>query len=368
MKRWLIFSMIVLVIIACLSVWLWRDYKAKQPQTDKPTTVSVTAVTIKTIPLTVKALGQIIAPETIMLKTQADGTVTQIYFKSGQVVKKGQLLLQLDPTAAKAQEAEQFANYTNLKTEYDRYIELAKINKTAVSADMLSQQENAMKAAKAVWQAAVQQVSNMQIKAPFDGIIGIPEQILNQISVDGTPLNEPAQLSIGAYLPSGSAVAILSNPKNMFVQYQIPQEYSSELQIGQAVTIKMSAFPKQIFTGVVKYISPVVYQDNQAYDVVSTIDNPDPSFRSGMNVSVAQTINPNQQILAVPGLSLVPALSGYSVYVIQDSKVQAIPVTIGERYGNLVTILSGLKVGDQVITSGALNVHPGMSVAVEPSE
>jgi multidrug efflux pump subunit AcrA (membrane-fusion protein) len=48
--------------------------------------------------------------------------------------------------------------------------------------------------------------------------------------------------------------------------------------------------------------------------------------------------------------------------------VQAIPVTIGERYGNLVTILSGLKAGDQVITSGALNVHPGMSVAVEPSE
>ncbi len=364
MKRLYVLITIIILIALGAGFWLWHRNAQSTPPATQPTLVSVVAASLKTIPLTVKALGQIVAPETIMLKTQTDGVVTNIYFKSGQTVTKGQLLLQLDPTAAQAQVAQQYANYINLKTQYDRYKKLVKLDNSAVSADMLSQKENLMIAAKAQWQAAKQQLSFTQVTAPFDGTIGIPEQISDPVATVGTPLNEPVQLNIGSYLPAGSPVAILSNPQHMFVQYQVAQNYSSKLQIGQPVTIKISAFPNQIFTGSVKYISPVVYQSNQAYDVVASIDNPNPLLRSGMNVSITQAIDPKQQILAIPGLCLVSSLSGYSVYTIEDSKVKEVPVIIGQRYNNLVAIKSGLKLGDQVITSGALIVHPGMAVQI----
>lgn len=365
MKRlYLLIAVIVLIVIG-LGYWSRQHHKQAVPASAKPTLVSVTAATLKTIPLSVNALGQVVAPQTIMLKTQTDGIVTNIYFKSGQTVTKGQLLLQLDPTTAKAQAAQQYANYNNLKTQFDRYQKLSKLDNDAVSADMLSQKENLMKAAEAQWQAAEKQLDFTQIKAPFDGVVGVPQQIAAQVATAGASLQDPLQLNVGSFLPAGSAIAILSNPQHMYAQYQVAQSYSSQLQVGQPVTIRISALPNHIFKGKVKFISPIVYQSSEAFEVIASIDNPNPLLRSGMNADVNQVLNPNQQILAIPGLSLVPSLTGYSVYMIENSKVKTVPVTIGQRYNQLVAIKSGLKPGDEIITSGALLVHPGMSVQVK---
>ena len=83
-----------------------------------------------------------------------------------------------------------------------------------------------------------------------------------------------------------------------------------------------------------------------------------------MNAVVTQTLRADRKILAVPGISLVPSLSGYDVYKIDDSKVKAVPVQVGERYDTLVTITSGIQPGDEIIVSDIEKVHPGSPVKV----
>lgn len=366
MKKRFILSTVIFLVLLFFAWVIYNHLHSKiKVETIKPILVSVTTAKIKTVPFTIHALGQVVAPETIMLKTQTGGVVTHINFKGGQTVTKGQLLLQLDSVSAKASVAERYANYINLRTQYNRYAKLSKIDYSAVSKDDLSQKKSAMEAAKAQWQSAKQQLSYTQIRAPFNGTIGIPEQTFNQIAVDTANLSEPVQLNIGSYLPSGSAIAILSNPDHIFVQYQVPQNYGGKLKIGQLVHIKIAAFPKTVFKGVVRYISSIVFESDQAFEVVASIENPNPLIRSGMNADISQVLDPHRKILTIPGLSLVPSLSGYSVYKIEDSKVKAVPVSIGERFNDLVAITAGLKPGDHVISNGTLDVQPGMKVKIK---
>lgn len=366
MKRILVISFVILVLVFGTGVWYWHHQHQKTVNPKTPTTlVMVTKAKIEIVPKQVRAIGQVIAPETTVLKTQSAGVVTHLYFKSGQFVKKNQLLMQIDPTEAKAAVAQQYANYTNLNTQYQRLLKLAKISKGDVTADQLSQAKNNTLAAKAQWQDAKKLLSNTQVRAPFSGVIGVPQAILNQIALGGGTVNETEPLTVGSYLSIGSPIAILSNNQNILVQYQVPEIYSAAIKIGQPVTVRFLSFPKRAFLGNVTYISPIVYQNTQAYNVQARIRDPNHVLRSGMNASITQTINPNRRILTVPGLALVPSLSGYSVYTVDSSKVKAVPVTIGERFKDLVAIKAGLKPGDIIIANGSLNAQPGMTVKVQ---
>lgn len=368
MKRFGIISLI-LILVAGAGAWYWHTLHSKTlTPVAKPTLVSTIKAKVVTIPLQVKAIGQVIAPQTVMLKTQIAGPVTKLFFKSGELVKKNQLLVQVDQTAAKAAVAQQLANYSNLKSQYDRLVRLSKLSKGDVTADQLSQAKNNTLAAQAQWQAAEKQLDDTQIRAPFAGTIGLPQAVLNQIAIGGTAVNETAQLNVGTYLAEGAPVAILSNTREMLVQYQVPELYSGLLKLGQPVNVSFMAFPNKIFHGYVTYISPVVYQNTQAYNVRASINDPNELLRSGMNANVTQTINPTRKIIAIPGISLVPSLSGYSVYTIEKSKVKETPVTIGQHFKGLVAIKSGLKAGDAIIQSGNLSVHPGMTVKIQTSK
>jgi RND family efflux transporter MFP subunit len=362
MKRFSI-TVLILIISAGAGVWYWNKHHsapaASVSAMPEPALVSTVKAKILTIPLQIKALGQVVAPQTVMLKTQIAGPVTGLFFKSGEFVQKNQLLIQVDQTAAKAAAAQQLANYSNSETQYDRLARLSKLSKSAdVSANQLFQAKNTMLASKAQWEAAEKNLADTQIRAPFAGTIGLPQAVPSQI----------AQLNIGTYLAAGDSVALLSNTREMLVQYQVPEFYSDTLKLGQPIAVSFMAFPNKVFHGHVTYISPVIYQNTQAYNVRAAINDPGNLLRSGMNANVTQTIDPNRKIIAIPGTSLVPSLSGYSVYTIEKSKVKEIPVTIGQHFNGLVAIKSGLKAGDAVIESGQLNVHPGMTVTVKAAD
>ncbi len=316
------------------------------------------------IPVTVSAVGQVIAPNTMMIKAKQPGEIVGIYFKSGQWVRKGQLLLKIDDISEKAVLAQQQANYQRALTEFKRYRSLQRRDKDAVAADVVSQKLGIMRMARAQVEEAKKQLQDTNVLAPFAGIIGTLQSAGNTVSIGGQQIHQSTQLTIGSYLQTGAPIALISDPKHVEVEYQVPQQYSRYLKLGQPIALRTTAYPGQQFTGTVNYVSPVILENSQAYNVRAMIGNDKLALKSGMSAMVTQTLQPKRNVLAVFGLSLVPDLSGYSVYTIQNSKVKATPVKIGQRFNNMVAVLSGLKQGEPVIVSGMNKIHEGSLVKV----
>ena len=175
-----------------------------------------------------------------------------------------------------------------------------------------------------------------------------------------------SELAVGAYLNVGDPIVLISNPDDMRVSYLVPQLYSAKLKYGQTITVTSTAYPKDVFKGVVNFISPVVDQVSQSFQIRATIHNTARKLRSGMNVFVRHMMEPKRSVIAVPGIALTPTLTGDQVYVVKNNKVAALPVKVGARAGTWVEIHKGLKVGDRVIVAGVSKVHPGSKVKVVP--
>ena len=153
----------------------------------------------------------------------------------------------------------------------------------------------------------------------------------------------------------------LTNAKRLQVRYDLPQSLSAELRLGNlsGVFLCLQRFLRQV-----SYISSLVNEASQTVNVSALMSERSRRLISGMRVFVTQVLDPNRKVIAIPGLSLIPSIQGYSVYTVVKGKVMQLPVQVGQRYQGKVEIVSGLKQGQPYITKGVNTVHPGASVKV----
>ena len=355
---WLLFVLLVIILAFVGYKYYQRSHPVKS---SKPPvmTVSLTPVKLHNVPLQVKALGTIIAPQTIMVQAMTDGKVVGIYFNSGERVKRGQLLVQLDDTQQKANVDRYRSIVATDFGTYQRNLTLLKNYPHSISIDDLSKVKNQLDQDRAQLAGFENQLANTQVKASFSGIVGALQPLVSSVVLGGQSLSQTTQLYIGAYLKTGDNITVLSNPDSVLVRYQVPQDYSANLALKQQVEISTAAYPGKIFNGAVSYISPYVMESTQAYNVEAMVNVAKHQLRSGMSAVVTQTLLPKRKVLAVPGIALVPDLMGFSVYGLDHGKVKSIPVTLGSRFNAWVEIKSGLHVGDKIIVSKVNQVQPG---------
>jgi len=327
--------------------------------------VSVTKVSIQTQPIFLIALGTLIAPNDVTLMAEQSGQIKSINFKSGDLVKAGDLLFKIDDVSQKAQVAQAQANYQNAQAEYQRYLNL---NKTPgmVSKENLDQNKANYLADLGALDQAQKNLNETEVKAPFDGIVAAPQAVRGEIDSNGNSLSNITQIAPGAYVTAGTALVEIVDQKDLLAQYTLPQEDFSLVKNGQKITLSVNAFKNQLFNGLVNYISPSLNTLTRTFTVRAKIENTDGKLSPGMMVKVTQLINPDHQALVIPAMSLMVDLEGFHVYGIKDSKVISIPVKAGERYGNNIEILSGLKPGDLVVSAGMQKVHEGQVVKISP--
>lgn len=361
-----------IVVVAGVILLLILTYFSYRHLDTSKTTVTPQAVTMvklsvvkkHNIPLKVNAVGQLLAPQTVMLKSKVTGVILKVYFKPGQWVKKGQMIVKIDDGDQKTKLANAEATYEINKLKYLRYKKLQKADVNAVSQDDLSTALGTMKADQALVANAKQMLKNTEVRAPFSGLVSTLASLSSANYAFGQALAMGSQLTRGAFLNSGDPIVLISNPDNMRVVYLVPQIYSQKIKYGQAVKVTSTAYPKATFQGKVNFISPIVNQVSQSYEVRAKIDNDNRKLRAGMNVFVTQMLDKNRQVIAIPGIAITPSLTGNQVYVVTKGKVAAKQVTIGARFGTMVEITSGLKAGDRVIVVGVAKVHPGSKVKV----
>ena len=317
--------------------------EAQQNQMQNTTPVTTHIIKNERFELVIDALGTAKANESVLLTAQTTDTVQNIEFEDGDVVKQGQLLIRLNNTEEQAKLSELDINLQEAKRQLTRITNLAK--ESAASEQLLDEQQAKVKALKAQMDVVKSQLSELELRAPFDGILGI------------------RQVSLGALIKPGDVVTTLDDLSSVKLDFSIAESHLPSVSVGQLVRATSVAYPGQIFEGKITSIASRVDPITRSIQIRASIDNPELKLRPGMLMQI-ELQKDLLETLVLPEQALVPVDDKQFVYMVVDGTVKRQLVSVGQRKPGLVQILSGLNVGDEIVVEGTLRVREDSKVRV----
>jgi membrane fusion protein, multidrug efflux system len=324
--------------------------KSFVPPPEAVTTARVEATTWQPLQ---EASGTLVAFRGVTVGSELPGAIREVSFDSGTSVKKGAVLVKLDTSTEEAQLASARADENLARLNYERAVEVRK-GQANTPAD-LDAAEARYKQAQAAVETLRATIEKKTIRAPFDGRIAI------------------RQVELGQVLGAGAPVASLQSVTPIYVEFSLPQQALARIKVGQPVHVHTDTFPGVTWNGKVSTINTEVDVATRNVKVRATIPNEDGRLRPGMFTNV-EVLAPEQvPVLLVPATAVIYAPYGDSVFVLDQKKgpdgkdqltAQQRFVRLGERRGDLVAVLTGLKAGESVVSSGAFKLRSGASVVV----
>jgi membrane fusion protein (multidrug efflux system) len=299
------------------------------------------------------ATGSVVAVHGVTLGAELPGTVREVAFDSGHAVKRGEVLVRLDISTEEAQlvAARADATLARLALERARSLRQGDVN-TPAELDAAEARAAQAGAAVAGLEATI---AKKTIRAPFDGRIAIRQVEVGQVVTPGTPL------------------ASLQSVDPTYVDFWLPQQALSTLQVGQQVRLQTDTYPGGTWDGRLATINPEIDPATRNVRLRATFRNVDGRLRPGMFANVEILSADRQPVLLVPATAAIYAPYGDSVFVLETTAEAGKPpatvarqrfVRLGERRGDLVAVVSGLKGGEQVVSSGAFKLRNGAAVVV----
>ena len=288
-----------------------------------------------------EAIGTASARESVALTAKVSETVTDVRFDSGQLVKKGQVLVVLSRQAQAAGLDEAAATYREAQALFERQQALAA--RQLVSASQLDAQRAARDAARGRLELLRAQSGDRVISAPFDGVLGL------------------RQVSPGSLVTPGTVITTVDDVSLIKLDFSVPESQLSALAVGQAVEARSDAFPDQVFAGTVAAVGSRVDPMSRSLSARAEIPNPDGRLRPGMMLRVRLAL-PARTALQVPELSLQQVGQQAFVFRVKGDEVEQVPVKIGARRPGWVEILEGLRAGDKVVVEGIVKLKPGARI------
>ena len=324
------------------------------PMVMPPTTVSSAVVKEEDWAPTLSAIGSVSAVQGAVVSAELGGVVAEINFQSGGVAKKGDVLMRLDSSAEEAQLHTAEADLELAKANLERERDLA-------ARKVVSKQE--LDTAQSTFGQKQGAVDNMrafitkkQIRAPFDGMLGI------------------RQVNVGQMINSGQQVVQLTALDRVYVDFALPQQNLPQLAAGYEARVHADALPGREFKGKVTAINSMVDNVTRNISLQATFDNPDHELHPGMFVKVDVILPEKSKTLVIPGSAVSYAPYGNSVFVIDKKKdpktgkesqsLRQAFVRIGEARGDFVAVTEGLKAGDVVVSTGVFKLRNGMPVVI----
>lgn len=315
-----------------------------------PAVVAATEVVTEQWQPTLHAVGSVVAVNGIDVTAEVDGMVSAIHFQSGQPVKKGDVLIELDATVDRASLEGARADRRLAKVELDRFSDL--IARKAVS-------KSDYDAARARYDAAVARVAEFQarldkktIRAPFDGLLGI------------------RAVNLGQYLSKGTRIVPLQALDPILVDYTVPERHIRDLAVGRTVNVIVDAYPDETFTGRISAIEAGVNPGSRSVGIRATLPNPDSRLRPGMFAEVSTLQGGLVDVLTVPRTAVSFNTYGDYVYVIEESaegglSVKRRQVETGAARAGRVVIDKGVSAGERVVRAGLVKLRDGAPVQID---
>jgi len=347
--------LLVLLLLGAVlgGVFGWKFHQMRQAALaggpPPPPVVAVTEVRQDTWQSYLSAVGSLAAVAGVAVTSEVAGKVGSIHFESGQEVKAGQLLLDLDADADRAELDGLLAAQRLAQVKFSRQASLLAKN-SAAQADY-DEAKAVLDAAAAAVHAKLAVVEKKQIRAPFGGRLGI------------------RQVDLGQYLAPGSAIVALQALNPIYADFALPERDLVALQVGQPVVVTVQPYAGERFPGRITAIEPGVERGTRSVAVRAVLQNPEQRLRPGMFAEVQVLLDEGRPVLTLPRGAVTYAPYGDSVFTVEPREggptVQRRQVETGEVREGRVAVRSGLSAGQRVVSAGQVKLRNGMTVVID---
>ena len=287
--------------------------------------------------------GTLEANESVTLRSEVSGLVTSINFKEGTNVTKGALLVKINDRDIQAQLQDALTKERLASTTENRSKQL--LDKGAISQEEYETSQASLQSLKAQSQLVRAQLAKTAIYAPFSGRIGL------------------RSISAGEYLTPATTIANLASINPLKVSFSVPERYAGQIELNSEITFTTDGFNKS-FTGKVFAIEPGINTQTRTLQIKALVPNPKGELLPGSFARIKLSLSTAKDAILIPNEAIIPVLEGKTVFVSKNGKAQQVPVEAGTRTAEKIVITSGLKVGDTVLTTGAMALKPDAPVKV----
>jgi len=298
---------------------------------------------------TLSLSGSIEANEQVQITSEVSGIAQNIYFKEGQAVQKGEILLKINDIELRAQ-AGATKTRQNLASENERRAKLL-LQKEAISQEEYDIASADFKTAQAQTQLLNAQIAKTSIRAPFSGTIGL------------------RNISPGTYVTPQTLITTLVNSSNVKITFSVPEKYASQMKVNSKITFTVAGdsvkHPATIYA-----LEPAVEAATRTLRMRALAPNGNGKLLPGTFANVILTLDKTANAYVVPTEAIVPVQNGKKVFIAQNGMAKEVMVETGTRTDKDIVILKGLKPGDTVLTTGVLTLknESKVKVAVTPKK
>ena len=341
----------VLVAIKVSQIGLLIDTgKAAKEAGPPPETVGSAESKQETWRTTLTAVGSVEAERGVVISNDSPGIVTRVNFDSGDEVKSGHVLVELETSVERAQLASSEAQLELAQTTLKR-TQALQANRVVSEAE-LDAAKASMKRLEAEVSALRAQIERKIVRAPFSGKLGIRE------------------VNLGQYLAPGSQITTLQSEKQGYVDFTLPQDDLDKVRVGQPVELVVKQADIKL-SGVVAAIAPSVDPRTRSVSVRASTQDPEKRLRPGMFINVTVALDDERQVVTVPVTAVVYATYGDSIFLIETDPKDASKkiarqqfVKLGETRGDFVEVEKGLAGGKPIVTAGSFKLNNGSPIQI----
>jgi membrane fusion protein, multidrug efflux system len=308
------------------------------------TTVTVALVGTQILVDRVESVGTAQASESVTITPKVSDIVTRIHFNDGDIVERGDLLVELTNTAETARLAEAQTALDDARRQLARMQQLS--NDNLVSRADLDDALSRVDTARARLEGVVANMSDRVIVAPFSGMLGF------------------RNISEGSFVTPNTVITTLDDISTIKLDFTVAESYLAQLGSGLEIQANSIVYPGRPFVGSVQVIGSRVDAVTRSVLVRANIANPDAALRPGMLMTVGMMLNEREAVV-IPEQAVVPAQGRQFVFVVDEENIaRRIEVMLGMRRPGIVEIVSGVVPGQRVIAEGVAQVRPNQPVRI----
>ncbi len=344
----IIVAVIILLILIIIIVVPKINFKGSDTSpganaSNEPLEVGAIVVRPSLIQEIVKATGSVLPNEEVGLSAEQAGLIKAIYFDEGSYVSGGELLLKINDADLQAQLRNR---QVQLQLAADReFRQKQLLAKEAISQEEYDEALAETKILEAEIAFLKAQIAKTEVRAPFSGIIGL------------------RQVSPGDFLTVGQTIANLVNVSQLKIEFSIPEKYAGSVKAGDVINFTTGSNQADLRAEIYA-IEPKIDPETRTLTLRAKFNNKENLILPGGFAHVALILQENADAVQVPTEAIIPELGGQKVFLFKSGNVVPAKVETGIRTAKNIHITTGINAGDTVITSGLLQIRPGMPVNV----
>ncbi|MBK8815748.1 MAG: efflux RND transporter periplasmic adaptor subunit [Methylococcaceae bacterium] len=350
-KRFALIIFLSILLFGGLFGWkfLQISEKIKNIPIPPPPVVAVATVKRSDWQSALSGVGSLEAVAGVEVSSEVAGKVKAIHFDSGQTVKRGQLLVELDSSTDEAELKGLEASERLEEAKFARSRRL--IARNFISKSDYDLNKATLDEAIAAVNAKKTAIQKKLIYAPFAGQLGI------------------RKVNLGQYLAPGDGIVQLQQIQPIYADFSLPEQQLAATSVNQPITLIVQAYPGQTFNGRISAINTGIDEATRSIKLRATLDNGNQLLRPGMFADVRLELKDNKSVLTVPDTAISYNPYGDSVFLIESAKqgytVKLRQVVAGETREGRVEIVKGLDENDQVVSAGQVKLRNGMAVSLD---